>query len=71
MKTVSGVVLFLICVFLGSSAAYSEAPVSDATQECLDCHAATHPGIVESWKKSRHGLITPAQAMADPEARGA
>ncbi|MEJ2642996.1 MAG: multiheme c-type cytochrome [Desulfosarcinaceae bacterium] len=38
--------------------------VSTATQDCLDCHAIFHPGIVADWKKSRHAAITPAAAMA-------
>jgi uncharacterized protein with PIN domain len=41
-----------------------EAPVSDATQECLDCHAIFHPGIVAGWRSGRHAAITPQQAMA-------
>ncbi len=41
-----------------------DAPVSAATEECLDCHATYHPGIVSEWRKSRHAVITPAQAMA-------
>lgn len=40
-----------------------EAPVSEATQECLDCHAIFHPGIVEGWRSGRHAAITPQQAM--------
>jgi len=45
-----------------------EALVSEATQECLDCHAIFHPGIVEGWRTGRHAAITPqaAMAVADP-----
>lgn len=62
-------ILLTICalyVFLASSAGFGEdrPAVSSATQECLDCHAALHPGIVEDWKKSRHAAMTPEQAMA-------
>jgi hydroxylamine dehydrogenase len=46
----------------GSTAA--ETPVSDATAECLACHAVVHPGIVEDWKRSRHAVTTPQAAMA-------
>ena len=52
----------LILVFPNVTDA-QEVPVSEATQECLDCHAVFHPGIVEGWKKSRHAAITPAEAM--------
>ncbi len=41
----------------------TEVPLSEATQECLECHAVFHPGIVEGWKKSRHAAITPAEAL--------
>ena len=45
----------------------AEAPLSDATQECLDCHASIHPGIVEGWQKSRHAVTTPKNAMVVEE----
>ena len=45
----------------------AEAPISDATQECLDCHASYHPGIVASWQKSRHRIMT---VKAAQQARG-
>ncbi|MBW2435903.1 MAG: hydroxylamine oxidase [Deltaproteobacteria bacterium] len=38
--------------------------VSEATAECLECHAVIHPGIVKDWQDSRHAKITPKQAMA-------
>jgi hypothetical protein len=38
-------------------------PVSDATQECLDCHSVFHPGIVADWRASRHAATTPAVAL--------
>ncbi len=40
-----------------------EIPLSEATQECLECHAIFHPGIVAGWQKSRHANITPAEAL--------
>ena len=42
----------------------AELPVSEATAECLECHAIIQPGLVESWQKSRHSKITPKQAMS-------
>jgi hydroxylamine dehydrogenase len=47
----------------GGTAVGEPAPVSSATQECLDCHATYHPGIVADWQKSRHASLTPAMAM--------
>jgi len=48
-----------------------DAPVSAATQECLECHVTYHPGIVADWHKSRHAAVTPAAAMAREGALGA
>ncbi len=53
-----------ICLMLISARVHSDTAVSDATRECLECHSTLHPGIVEAWKKSRHGQITPARAIA-------
>jgi hydroxylamine dehydrogenase len=56
----------LVCAG-AANAADAEADVvavSAATQDCLDCHAIFHPGIVADWKKSRHAATTPAAAMA-------
>ncbi len=59
----------ILCAFFGFLIPFSgfcdDKPiVSSATQQCLDCHTTYHPGIVEDWKKSRHALMTPEQAMA-------
>ncbi|MDX9786003.1 MAG: multiheme c-type cytochrome [Desulfobacterales bacterium] len=53
-------VLFLTCYTVAAAGA---PPVSEATQECLDCHAVFHPGIVADWEKSRHAQTTPSEAM--------
>jgi hydroxylamine dehydrogenase len=42
----------------------ADIPVSEATAECLECHASIHPGIVKDWQNSRHAKITPQQALA-------
>ncbi|WP_167590548.1 multiheme c-type cytochrome [Oceanidesulfovibrio indonesiensis] len=44
-----------------------EAPVSGDSSQCLACHEALHPGIVEGWRKSRHARRTPAQALEESE----
>jgi hypothetical protein len=41
----------------------AEAPVSDITAECIDCHESFQPGITEDWKHSRHAAATPGEAM--------
>lgn len=38
------------------------APGSEATEQCLACHADATPGIVADWEKSRHSRITPLDA---------
>ena len=58
-------VFFVILTLSADGPAFGgDAPVSDATQECLDCHAIYHPGIVADWTKSRHASVTPQTAMA-------
>jgi hypothetical protein len=42
------------------------APQSEATQECLECHAESTPGIVHDWSTSRHSLTTPQAALKKP-----
>jgi hypothetical protein len=54
----------IVLFFLGSPVFASEATISDATLECLDCHTLIHPGIVQDWQASRHAKITPASADA-------
>ena len=39
-----------------------EPSISGVTEACLSCHEGLHPGIVEAWKKSRHGRFSPAWA---------
>jgi hypothetical protein len=45
----------------------TSAPLSEQTQECLDCHQTYSPGIVEDWLSGHHAHTTPAQAMQEPE----
>ena len=55
--------LMILTLFVAGTAFGDAAPVSGATQECLDCHAVFHPGIVADWQKSRHAKTTPKMAM--------
>jgi hypothetical protein len=64
MKRLLIVAGLLIATFSCTSGVYGGSSVSSSTEECLGCHALIHPGIVESWKKSRHASTTPADAMA-------
>lgn len=54
----------LLCLLPPLAAMSATVPVSDATQECLDCHTTLHPGIVSGWQASRHAQTTPATALA-------
>jgi len=56
-----GIIIILLFMDGGVSA---EVTISEATAECLDCHASIHPGIVNDWQKSRHAVIHPKSAMA-------
>lgn len=40
------------------------APLSPATETCLECHRQIHPGIVAEWEKSRHARVSPAEALS-------
>ena len=44
-----------------------QAPLSEATQACLDCHNDATPGIVADWQRGRMSKKTPAQALQEPE----
>ncbi len=56
-------ICFAVLVILVPVGALAQAiPISEATQECLDCHGVFHPGIVAGWKAGRHATITPAKA---------
>jgi len=60
-------VSLLVCVgllfLLPLNLTAQEVPISDATSECLDCHASLHPWIVQDWQKSRHAKTTTQAAM--------
>jgi len=62
----SCLILLSVVALLGAAGTVfgEQAPVSDATEECLGCHETYHPGIVADWHKSRHSAVTPADAMA-------
>ncbi len=63
MPTLFRFIIPLIILFQASATFGSEPSISEATQECIDCHAVFHPGIVKDWQKSRHAMTTPAIAM--------
>jgi hypothetical protein len=42
--------------------------MSSETEECVLCHEAVSPGIVEDWRRSLHATTTPATALTKPVA---
>lgn len=63
-NTCLSAIVSLLTLLAAGAGFGADTPVSDATQECLDCHAIYHPGIVADWQKSRHATSTPKAAMA-------
>jgi cytochrome c553 len=58
-------ILGLVCMLMFTAVTVAdEVPISDATQECLECHSELHPAIVQDWQNCRHFRITPQKAMA-------
>ena len=64
MKIGAMIISILIGFFAAGTTLAAEAAISEATTECIDCHASIHPGIVNDWQNSRHAMITPQKAMA-------
>ncbi len=40
--------------------------VSEATSDCLTCHASATPGIVANWYRGRHAETSPGRALHTP-----
>ena len=60
------IIALAICFIPQRSDSQTRLPISENTEACLTCHSQLHPGIVAEWKKSRHGNITPAEALKKP-----
>jgi hypothetical protein len=59
--------LFFLVLWGNITARESEAPLSEQTQECLECHRVYTPGIVEDWMTSEHAHGIPGESMKKPE----
>ena len=64
MKKVGILLCMGMIFFQNTVVSAADDPVSEATAECIDCHASIHPGIVRDWQNSRHANIAPRAAMA-------
>ena len=64
-KHITVIVPFFSFLFLTMTLveAQPKAPVSDATQACLSCHATATPGLMGDWERSRHAKVTPEEAL--------
>ncbi|MBN1850403.1 MAG: hydroxylamine oxidase [Deltaproteobacteria bacterium] len=63
-RMIENILFSILILFFVSHIALADDPtISEDTELCLECHATINPGIVSDWKKSRHALITPAQAL--------
>jgi hypothetical protein len=54
-------------LLLATGQADAAASISEASDECLSCHAVIHPGMVAGWNSSRHAKVSPAAALEKPE----
>jgi len=61
--------VFVCVLLLGPvfAAQADEVPLSEASQECMDCHVSITPGIVADWQRSRHARISPAMGLKAEE----
>ena len=64
MKVIGLVLFWSFFVLQPAIVMGADVPISEATSECIDCHASIHPGIVKDWQNSRHAQITPKTALA-------
>jgi len=64
MKKVSLLLILGLGIWQTPYSLAADIPISEASSECIDCHASVHPGIVKDWQNSRHAKITPKDAMA-------
>lgn len=63
MRTVRGVYVMVLICLAGTGVWAQESKVSDETGDCLTCHEMINPGLVASWKKSRHSTTAPSTAL--------
>jgi mono/diheme cytochrome c family protein len=58
---------FFASVVMAAAQTEKKGPVAPAlspeTAACVECHSLFSPGIVEDWKRSRHALVTPKEAL--------
>lgn len=62
-----------LCLFMAGHTALSAEPsaakgpaISPETDACIGCHEQFTPGIVADWRKSRHAVTLPSDAIRKP-----
>jgi hydroxylamine dehydrogenase len=58
----------MLVVFIWAPTALGDnAPLSEKTETCLECHGTLQPGIVADWERSRMSKVTPGEALKKAE----
>lgn len=70
MKKVSLLLCAGLFLLLPANLMAEDVPISEATSECIDCHATIHPGIVKDWQNSRHAQNVGFRGRALEDRRG-
>ena len=60
---ISTIFAVLIAFFPTALSYGDQAPLSDDTSTCIECHLTLNPGIVGDWRKSSHALTTTSVAQ--------
>lgn len=60
-------VLFILGFGISGLDDSTEAPMSEQTEECLECHTVYTPGIVRDWLSSEHSRTVPAESLKKPD----
>ncbi len=66
-KVLNGFSALVILMLIYGFNKFEDAPLSEETKECLECHKSVTPGIVADWQLSLHSKTTPTVANSKPE----
>lgn len=73
IRQMTATAFLVLCLFTAERTALSAGPsapkgpaVSPETETCIGCHEQTTPGLVADWRKSRHAMILPSEALLKP-----
>lgn len=73
IRLMTAAAILVLCLFTAEHTALSAKPpvpkgpaVSSETEACIGCHEQVTPGIVADWRKSRHAVTLPSDALRKP-----